>query len=595
MLKRITKIAGLLVCAASVISVIPAMAADVQTIETQEGTINSAVAKGGIFYIDGDINDQDEAQYYVQTDGIFHKLDVSTDYYVNTLLQNKYLEFTDQKTYLDVTDGYKEADSSREVLVDNLERTLKKKIKQDNDDRFLKSDYEDSALQEITDNTGTKTSNFLNNTTGLSVIRYHLSNADKFINEDGNPIKDTSAIYTDYQGNYVDADYNIGSIKVTTTTGGSVTITNTEDTYDVDSTGYEYKAAISEPTDYTGYINETNGAVYRWANLSIYGKSKSDSTWSNITKDVEFGTKKYKLDSSCLNADGSVTVLHTFTRTTPDTDTIDGIKYAKDASIYFTTDEDGKSEYVLGRPAHNDANGDNVTDANEKVGAATGGSTKFLISNGIDSGYYDTANGEIYSEEINLKTKNGFGYMDIGSHKSIDDVNAWSDTAGSIYALSGGYLKTWNPSDENFTKVYRVDSSLNNISLVDANNILLWNPDKEIYSIVTKPAAATTTNATTATSAAGSTSATTTSAATVTTGWANAADGTWSYNNADGTKVTGWFKDGSAWYYLNAAGVMQTGWINDNGTWYYCNASGAMLSNTTVDGYLLGADGAWIQ
>ena len=40
---------------------------------------------------------------------------------------------------------------------------------------------------------------------------------------------------------------------------------------------------------------------------------------------------------------------------------------------------------------------------------------------------------------------------------------------------------------------------------------------------------------------------------------------------------------------------MATGWVNDNGTWYYLNGSGAMLSNTVVDGYKLGASGAWVK
>ncbi|GAA0077092.1 hypothetical protein UT300005_14700 [Clostridium sp. CTA-5] len=58
---------------------------------------------------------------------------------------------------------------------------------------------------------------------------------------------------------------------------------------------------------------------------------------------------------------------------------------------------------------------------------------------------------------------------------------------------------------------------------------------------------------------------------------------------------TGWVNVNGTWYFLNASGAMQTGWINNNGTWYYTNASGAMLSNTTVDGYKLGANGAWIR
>lgn len=73
-----------------------------------------------------------------------------------------------------------------------------------------------------------------------------------------------------------------------------------------------------------------------------------------------------------------------------------------------------------------------------------------------------------------------------------------------------------------------------------------------------------------------------------------AADGTWSYNKADGTKATGWLQDG-AWYYLNANGVMAEGWINDRGTWYYLNALWAMLANTVVDGYVLGVNGAWVE
>ena len=39
---------------------------------------------------------------------------------------------------------------------------------------------------------------------------------------------------------------------------------------------------------------------------------------------------------------------------------------------------------------------------------------------------------------------------------------------------------------------------------------------------------------------------------------------------------------------------MQRGWLNDSGTWYYLSKSGAMLANTIIDGYVLGASGAWL-
>lgn len=79
-----------------------------------------------------------------------------------------------------------------------------------------------------------------------------------------------------------------------------------------------------------------------------------------------------------------------------------------------------------------------------------------------------------------------------------------------------------------------------------------------------------------------------------TTGWINDGDN-WYLTDQSGIMKTGWTKDSDGkWYYLNNSGVMQTSWINDNGTWYYLSQSGDMLYNTSVAGYTLGADGAWI-
>ena len=61
MLKRMTKVTSLLVCAASIISMVPATAADVKKYDAQEGTVYNAKAKGAGIYIDGEINGKDEA------------------------------------------------------------------------------------------------------------------------------------------------------------------------------------------------------------------------------------------------------------------------------------------------------------------------------------------------------------------------------------------------------------------------------------------------------------------------------------------------------------------------------------------------------
>ncbi len=40
---------------------------------------------------------------------------------------------------------------------------------------------------------------------------------------------------------------------------------------------------------------------------------------------------------------------------------------------------------------------------------------------------------------------------------------------------------------------------------------------------------------------------------------------------------------------------METGWLCINDKWYYLANNGVMLSNTTINGYILGNDGVWIK
>lgn len=72
-------------------------------------------------------------------------------------------------------------------------------------------------------------------------------------------------------------------------------------------------------------------------------------------------------------------------------------------------------------------------------------------------------------------------------------------------------------------------------------------------------------------------------------------DNNWYLMDVNGIMRTGWNLANSKWYYLNESGVMKTGWVFTNGKWYYLSNNGAMLSNATVNGYVLGNDGAWIK
>lgn len=92
--------------------------------------------------------------------------------------------------------------------------------------------------------------------------------------------------------------------------------------------------------------------------------------------------------------------------------------------------------------------------------------------------------------------------------------------------------------------------------------------------------------------------------------WSQDASGNW-YYKIDGTPVTGWQTISSKKYYFNAAGVMQKGWLTYNSKQYYLGTNGVMVTgwqiidnvryyfytdgsmavSTTIDGYVIGADG----
>lgn len=79
------------------------------------------------------------------------------------------------------------------------------------------------------------------------------------------------------------------------------------------------------------------------------------------------------------------------------------------------------------------------------------------------------------------------------------------------------------------------------------------------------------------------------------TGWVK--DGTkWYFlDQTNGDMKTGWVFTGKKWYFLASSGAMKTGWVATGGKWYYLYSNGSMAANTTVGGYKVGKDGAWIK
>lgn len=80
------------------------------------------------------------------------------------------------------------------------------------------------------------------------------------------------------------------------------------------------------------------------------------------------------------------------------------------------------------------------------------------------------------------------------------------------------------------------------------------------------------------------------------TGWLKL-NNSWYYLDNSGAMEIGWNQVGEDWYYLDYDGKMKTGWFKDSdGRYYYLNESnGYMMHDTTIGGYKLGSNGAWIK
>lgn len=67
------------------------------------------------------------------------------------------------------------------------------------------------------------------------------------------------------------------------------------------------------------------------------------------------------------------------------------------------------------------------------------------------------------------------------------------------------------------------------------------------------------------------------------------------YYDENGNKATGWKYINYNWYLFDSNGVMLKGWQQVGWNWYYMYDSGVMASSTVIDGYRVGADGAWVR
>ena len=303
MIKRLNKVTSLLVAAAAVSSLVPAtgvMAADYKRVESKDGIIYEAVAyKDGNFHIDGNLKDGETDGAYVLSNGKYTELDdVDTGADVK-VYGEKYLNVDNGDYFLDLSTGKVTEDDLEEDAKDDVALALRKAIRNNADDRYSNHDKLDAdSISELKGNKFAET---------WYETSYNL--ADK---EDA-----TARVYTDVKGNYIDADYNLGKLKLEVgadTTADSVTLSNTEDTEKLKKSDAKVGAEVKSAE----VVAQDASYIYRIATIQL-----------TSTSDVVFNT----VNGVKVNSDNTITVIQKISKAQASGD-VDGAKYAKTATTY---------------------------------------------------------------------------------------------------------------------------------------------------------------------------------------------------------------------------------------------------------------------
>ena len=243
---------------------------------------------------------------------------------------------------------------------------------------------------------------------------------------------------------------------------------------------------------------------------------------------MKLGSKSHYFRQS-ISDDNSVTVLQKISKGQA-SDTINGIKYAKDVKTYFMTDEDGNPLPLLGL-----GNGSGSVYTGIGLHAIGGGTQGYNTSF-----YYDFINAKVYAQTLNFKSKGGYNYIDVDEYDEANvKTNGFKLGCGDVWVLGDRYVKRFNCKDNKFEKLYKVDGGMTNLHCSLPTDVVVWDTDKECYSIVYPKASAEDKNDATTTETAYATTEAT--VLTTVNGWIKNTDGIWNYIKADGTKATGWY------------------------------------------------------
>lgn len=570
MIKRMSKATSLLVAAAAVVSLIPATGVNAaERLATKEGTIESAIAFDGGYIFDGYKSSDDETGIYYNSGNKDKQLE-DVDSIVGAY-GTKYAVVADgnDEYLVDLSNGSILEDETRDDIKDTLASKLKSAFNRV--DRYTKIDNSDDIeLNEITEGQfGQTWYEYAITTSGAATADFH-----GYVND---------------AGKYIDTDVTANMYVLNPTTNK---VTKIEEFAKLDTTSKIRVDLINTGNDKPLTIAEDSEYIYRIVKV-------------NVTIDTAAAVEKTYLQK-ISKAQGEQKDEAYLPKTVASYEITDAFESgdADKAATTLTNDDLTDLNKFEFRVINGVVYATEVSGDNKKVTVTTFKLKKDKVAVNLGTTKLDTylVEQDVQEDQDIMSTGQA------GSAVSIDvDGNTWALNKGVIYKFDGS----------DYVAVYNVDRAMDTLEVYNAGSLLAWEDGEDVYATVEKA------------------TETPVDPTPVVTGWVKNADGTWSFNKADGTKSTGWVKDGSTWYFLNANGIMQTGWVkdgsswyflnasgamktgwvkdganwyylkasgamatgwvNDNGTWYYLNGSGAMLSNTTVNGYKLGASGAWVK
>ena len=205
-----------------------------------------------------------------------------------------------------------------------------------------------------------------------------------------------------------------------------------------------------------------------------------------------------------------------------------------------------------------------------------------------DDIYLDDLSLTYDNDDINFNFAKGTSSYNINVNNAVSYVKVCAEPEDDDYTVK--INGTSVDDDDDWTKKVSLSSGKNTITVKITDD----DDNERQYDLnITKSS--------TGTSSTSTTTAPSNLTTSLSEGWQQIS-GNWYFIAPDGTKQTAWQKIDGRWYYMNEIGIMQTGWLksSSSGKWYYLNSisngyKGAMVTNTIIDGYKIGSDGARIN